>query len=99
MRAAGAGCECKIAFFPLSLPHTLHFALCPTLQSTTRAFLQMPAGWLHSEQGVSQGLAIKLAMHIPLELSRNPLDSLQPNFRLFRWGSHAARPCLLAGLG
>ncbi|PRW59376.1 betaine aldehyde dehydrogenase isoform A [Chlorella sorokiniana] len=37
-----------------------------------------------SEQGVSQGLAIKLALHIPLELSRNPLDSLEPNYRLFR---------------
>lgn len=80
-REQGASEDC---LFPASLPHTLHIALFPIWQSTTRACVQLPAGWLHSEQGVSQGLAIKLAMHIPLELSRNPLDSLEPNFRLFR---------------
>lgn len=44
------------------------------------------AGWLHREQGVGQGLAVKLALHIPLELSRNPLDCLAPNYQLFRRG-------------
>ncbi len=43
---------------------------------------------------MSQGLAVKLALHIPLELSRNPLDSLEPNYRLFRCG----RGHLFAGL-
>lgn len=46
---------------------------------------------------MGQGLAVKLALHIPLELSRNPLDSLAPNYRLFRWGCWGGVPAVGGG--